>query len=44
MTGQETRNKLTNYWASHDIEKSKEFAIENFLPPPKRMAKTLPKK
>jgi len=21
MTGQETRNKLTNYWADHDIHK-----------------------
>ena len=21
MTGQETRNKLTDYWATHDIEK-----------------------
>lgn len=27
MTGQETRNKLTDYWANHDIKQSKEFAI-----------------
>ena len=27
MTGQETRNKLTDYWAGHDIEKGDEFAI-----------------
>jgi hypothetical protein len=27
MTGQETRNKLTDYWAGHDIKKSDEFAI-----------------
>jgi DNA-damage-inducible protein D len=27
MTGQETRNKLTDYWAEHDITKSEEFAI-----------------
>ncbi len=27
MTGQETRNKLTDYWAAHDIEKGAEFAI-----------------
>ena len=27
MTGQETRNKLTDYWAGHDIKKGKEFAI-----------------
>jgi hypothetical protein len=27
MTGQETRNKLTDYWASHDIKKGDEFAI-----------------
>jgi DNA-damage-inducible protein D len=27
MTGQETRNKLTDYWASHDIKKGEEFAI-----------------
>jgi hypothetical protein len=27
MTGQETRNKLTDYWAGHDIKKGDEFAI-----------------
>lgn len=27
MTGQETRNKLTDYWASHDIKPGQEFAI-----------------
>lgn len=27
MTGQETRNKLTDYWAAHDIKKGEEFAI-----------------
>lgn len=27
MTGQETRNKLTDYWAAHDIKKEDEFAI-----------------
>lgn len=27
MTGQETRNKLTDYWASHDIQQGEEFAI-----------------
>jgi len=27
MTGQETRNKLTNHWASHEIEQGQEFAI-----------------
>lgn len=27
MTGQETRNKLTDYWASHDIKAGSEFAI-----------------
>ena len=27
MTGQETRNKLTDYWADHDIKKGSEFAI-----------------
>lgn len=27
MTGQETRNKLTDYWASHEISKGEEFAI-----------------
>jgi DNA-damage-inducible protein D len=27
MTEQETRNKLTDYWASHDIRQGEEFAI-----------------
>ena len=27
MTGQETRNKLTDYWAGHDIKKDDEYAI-----------------
>ncbi len=27
MTGQETRNKLTDYWAQHDIKKGDEYAI-----------------
>jgi hypothetical protein len=27
MTGQETRNKLTDYWSTHDIKKGEEFAI-----------------
>ena len=27
MTGQETRNKLTDYWSDHDIQKGTEFAI-----------------
>ena len=27
MTGQETRNKLTDYWANHEIKKGDEFAI-----------------
>ena len=27
MTGQETRNRLTDYWASHDIKQGTEFAI-----------------
>jgi hypothetical protein len=27
MTGQETRNKLTDYWAAHDVKKGDEFAI-----------------
>ncbi|MBT9462143.1 MAG: Bro-N domain-containing protein [Rugosibacter sp.] len=27
MTGQETRNKLTDYWANHDITQGEEFAI-----------------
>ena len=27
MMGQETRNKLTDYWSTHDIEKESEYAI-----------------
>jgi len=27
MMGQETRNKLTDYWKNHDIKKEKEYAI-----------------
>ena len=27
MTGQETRNKLTDYWATHEIKKGDEYAI-----------------
>lgn len=27
MAGQETRNKLTDYWADHGVEKGREFAI-----------------
>jgi len=27
MTGQETRNKLTDYWATHEIKKGDEFAV-----------------
>ncbi|MEK7171915.1 MAG: BRO family protein [Patescibacteria group bacterium] len=27
MMGQETRNKLTDYWSEHDIKKGEEFAI-----------------
>lgn len=27
MTGQETRNKLTDYWAGHDVKQGDEFAI-----------------
>ena len=27
MTGQETRNKLTDYWANHEIQRGEEFAI-----------------
>ena len=27
MTGQETRNKLTDYWKEHDIKKKEEYAI-----------------
>ena len=27
MTGQETRNKLTDYWASHEVKQGQEFAL-----------------
>jgi len=27
MTGQETRNKLTDYWSDHEVKKGEEFAI-----------------
>ena len=27
MTGQETRNKLTDYWATHEVKQGEEFAI-----------------
>jgi DNA-damage-inducible protein D len=27
MTGQETRNKLTDYWSGHEIKKGEEYAI-----------------
>jgi DNA-damage-inducible protein D len=27
MTGQETRNKLTDYWREHEVKKGSEFAI-----------------
>ena len=27
MTGQETRNKLTDYWKEHDIKTEEEYAI-----------------
>lgn len=27
MMGQETRNKLTDYWANHEVKEGKEFAI-----------------
>src|ERR1035441_4235673 len=27
MTGQETRDKLTDYWASHEVKQGQEFAI-----------------
>jgi hypothetical protein len=27
MTGQETRNKLTDYWSEHDVKEGSEFAI-----------------
>jgi len=29
MTGQETRNKLTDYWAAHEVGRGQEFAILN---------------
>ena len=28
MTGQETRNKLTDYWSEHDIKQGSDFAIQ----------------
>jgi DNA-damage-inducible protein D len=31
MIGQETRNKLTDYWRSHEIEEGQEFAIPTGL-------------
>jgi DNA-damage-inducible protein D len=31
MTGQETRNKLTDYWATHDIKKGEEYATPTNL-------------
>ena len=37
MTGQETRNKLTDYWKNNDVEKSDEG--ENFLPASKEQKK-----
>jgi len=27
MTGQETRNKLTDYWKDHEIKEGEEYAI-----------------
>ncbi len=27
MTGQETRNKLTDYWTTHEVTEEKEYAI-----------------
>jgi len=27
MTGQETRNKLTDYWSNHEIKEGEEYAI-----------------
>ena len=27
MTGQETRNKLVDYWASHDVKEGQEYAV-----------------
>ncbi|WP_211172917.1 BRO family protein [Marinomonas sp. UCMA 3892] len=43
MTGQETRNKLTDYWADHDIKQGEEFAIltKNGQIPVSRRIKTL---
>ena len=33
MTGQETRNKLTDFWATHDIKQGEEYAIlTNLIP------------
>ena len=29
MTGQETRNKLTDYWVSNEVQQGQEFAILN---------------
>jgi DNA-damage-inducible protein D len=31
MTGQETRNKLTDYWATHEVKQGREFAILTIL-------------
>jgi len=31
MTGQETRNKLTDYWADNDVKKGEEFAILTYI-------------
>ena len=31
MTGQETRNKLTDYWREHDIKAGQEFAILTYI-------------
>ena len=31
MTGQETRNKLTDYWATHEVKQGEEFAIHTNL-------------
>lgn len=28
MMGQETRNKLADYWKDHEIEKEEEYAIQ----------------
>ena len=32
MTGQETRNKLTDYWQTHGVEGTDEFALLTFVP------------